>query len=86
MCSIMPKINRITNVLFGVLVLSLATEHSLKAYADPGSGAMFVQIILAGIIGCLFRVRSMINRVRNWKKGREEAAFPRNDGLIRPSE
>jgi hypothetical protein len=37
------------------------------AYADPGSGAMFVQIILAGFIGVLFRVNSFIRKFRRRK-------------------
>jgi hypothetical protein len=43
------------------------------AYADPGSGAMFVQIILAGFIGGLFRVRSLVNRFRRQKNNRDKA-------------
>jgi hypothetical protein len=40
------------------------------AYADPGSGAMFVQIILASIIGGLFRIRTLFTRFRRRKEDR----------------
>ncbi len=66
----------------------MATEKSLMAYADPGSGAMFVQIILAGFIGSLFRIRSFVKRVRMPKdKGKDEPmTFPLNrENYVRPS-
>jgi len=70
----MLKTRYITSVILTLFLLSLATEQSLKAYADPGSGAMFVQIILAGIIGISFRIRSLIKRFRRSKS--EDSAFP----------
>ena len=57
-------------VIYGVvalLVIALATEHPLMAYADPGSCAMFVQIILAAMIGGLFKIRSLASRFRRKK-------------------
>jgi hypothetical protein len=57
-------------VIYGVvalLLIALATEHPLMAYTDPGSGAMFVQIILAAIIGGLFKIRSLASRFRRKK-------------------
>jgi hypothetical protein len=42
------------------------------AYADPGSGAMFVQIILASIIGGVFKVRTLFTRFRRRKVDRLE--------------
>ena len=58
-------------VIYGfvtLLLLALATEHPLMAYADPGSGAMFVQVILAAMIGGLFRIRSLASRFRRKKE------------------
>jgi hypothetical protein len=43
------------------------------AYADPGSGAMFVQIILAGIVGCFFRIGTLVKRFRRRKNGQVSA-------------
>jgi len=54
----------------------MASEQSLMAYADPGSGAMFVQIILAAMIGVLFRIRKIVDRFRRPKAERESATFP----------
>jgi hypothetical protein len=68
-----------------LFLLSLAGEQSLKAYADPGSGAMFVQILLAAIVGCLFRISSIINRLRRWWRKSEPGPDLNNDGLTRQS-
>lgn len=65
----MPKLSRIPHFLFVLFLLSLASEHSLMAYTDPGSGAMFVQIILAVLLGGLYRIRSVFSRLRNKKQG-----------------
>ncbi len=84
----MRKIGYIASIILTLFLLSLATEQSLMAYADPGSGAMFVQIILAGIVGCLFRIRTFANRFRRWRNKPESAELPPmgNDGLSRPAE
>ena len=91
MARIMLKACHISSLILTLFLLSLATEQSLKGYADPGSGAMFVQILLAAIVGCLFRIRSIINRFRNWWKKSEPETFSNsgpelnNDGLTRQS-
>jgi hypothetical protein len=66
----------------------MASEQRLMAYADPGSGAMFVQIILAAMVGVLFRIRKIINYFRRPKNEPEDLKFPplENDGLTRSSE
>jgi hypothetical protein len=74
----MRKTSSISSIIVLLFLLSLATEQSLMAYADPGSGAMFVQILLAGIIGGLFRIRKVINRFRGPKNG-QEFSDPRSD-------
>jgi uncharacterized integral membrane protein len=66
----MHKNSPILNILLALFLLSLASEQSLKAYADPGSGAMIVQIILATIVGGLFRFRKFIGRFRRRKTER----------------
>lgn len=74
----------------------MATEKSLMAYADPGSGAMFVQIILAGFIGSVFRIRTLVKRFRmpkdkdqntnpGQKKDEPLVLVMDRDSFIRPS-
>ena len=83
----MRKTSHILGIILTLFLLSLASEQRLMAYADPGSGAMFVQILLAGMIGLLFRVRKFFNRFRRPKNVKEPQTFPAaNDGFTRPSE
>ena len=86
--SFMLKTRSILGFILVLLLLSMASEQSLMAYADPGSGAMFVQIILAAMVGILFRIRKIINYFRRSKNTPDAAEFPRleNDGLTRSSE
>lgn len=76
LCQFMRKPRHISSIIFTLFLLSLATEESLMAYADPGSGAMFVQIILAAMIGILFEsarlstasgVRKTDRKLRNFR-------------------
>jgi hypothetical protein len=40
-------------------VLLVATERNLQAYADPGSGALIWQVLVAGFVGALYYVRKI---------------------------
>ncbi len=44
----------------GLLLLLAASERSLKAYADPGSGALIWQVLVAGLIGGLYYARKIV--------------------------
>ena len=82
----MAKTKQISSIILTLFLLSLASEKSLMAYADPGSGAMFVQILLAGIIGGLFRIRKIINLLRRPGNLRGDKGIPDiTGGLTRPS-
>jgi hypothetical protein len=41
----------------GLLLLLAASERPLKAYADPGSGALIWQVLVAAFIGVLYYIR-----------------------------
>jgi len=83
----MRKTSHILGIIFTLFLLSMATEKSLMAYADPGSGAMFVQIILAAFVGLLFRIRSFVKRFRMPKDKDERVGFVlQRDNLVPPSE
>jgi hypothetical protein len=42
-----------------LLFLLIASERDLKAYADPGSGALIWQVLVAGAIGVLYYMRKI---------------------------
>ena len=84
----MLKTRSILGLILVLFLLSMASEQRLMAYADPGSGAMFVQIFLAAMVGMLFRIRKIINYFRRPKKVPDSMEFTplENDGLTRSSE
>jgi len=63
----LASIFRIVGVL---LLLGYACEQPAKAYADPGTGGMFYQILVAGFIGGLFRIR----KLTRWLTSRRKSA------------
>jgi hypothetical protein len=54
----------------GLLLLLAASERSLKAYADPGSGALIWQVLVAAFIGVLYYFRRVMAFFR--KKDKSE--------------
>jgi hypothetical protein len=84
----MLKTRSILSLILALFLLGMASEQRLMAYADPGSGAMFVQIILAAMVGVLFRIRKIINYFRRPKNTSDDVEFRplENDGLTRSSE
>lgn len=43
--------------------LAILASAPASAYVDPGSGSFFVQIIVAFLVGTLFYVKALIQRV-----------------------
>ena len=64
MGSHLRKTLRIIPVLF---LLSFATEHQARAYADPGSGVLIWQMLVAAFVGVAFYFR----RLTSWFKGKK---------------
>jgi hypothetical protein len=54
--------SRAAGILFLLFLIGFATEQPLKAYVDPGSGTMYFQVLLGGLLGGLFHLR----RVTRW--------------------
>lgn len=46
--------------LADVVVLLLGLAVPLLAYSDPGSGALLLQLLMAGVVGLLFQLRKII--------------------------
>jgi hypothetical protein len=51
------------DVLILCLVLSAAFTPAAHAYVDPGSGAFFLQTVIAGLFGALFYFRQSLARI-----------------------
>jgi hypothetical protein len=54
-------------------------EH-LLAYADPGSGLLIWQGLLAAFFGSLFYLRGILKWLKKWANTRAEKRGERGDG------
>ena len=65
-----PARNRVRDtprLLLFLLLLSVATERQARAYADPGSGMLLWQMLVAGFVGVMFYFR----RLTSWFRGKK---------------
>ena len=49
-------------------------DHFLLAYIDPGSGALMLQALVAGAVGCLMFCRNLITNVTSKLFSRRQEA------------
>jgi len=56
-------------------LVSLASDT--RGYVDPGTGSYLLQMLLAGVLGAGFAVRSFWSNIRatvsSWKRGKDSA-------------
>jgi hypothetical protein len=62
-----------------VAFVSLALAEPAHAYVDPGSGALLLQILAAGVVGGLLTARRAIARAAHWALGKTGATKPSPD-------
>jgi len=51
--------------LLSVVMLLICLEREAKAYADPGSGALVWQVLVAGFFGTMFYIRRIFGWLRS---------------------
>lgn len=57
--------------VFGmVAILSWILSGEAHAYIDPATGSMLLQVLVGGIVGGLFVLKTYWRRIRNWLTGR----------------
>lgn len=54
------------------MALVFAAEKPLAAYADPGSGALLWQVLVAAFVGAMFYLRKFTTWFRGKKKDTED--------------
>ncbi len=54
---------KISKSAFFLNLLILISPSSAYAYFDPGSGAVMLQVLIAGAIGLLYRFRSLLTNI-----------------------
>ena len=52
--------------IFSLLVLWVDNAY---AYFDPGSGSLLLQLLVAGIIGFIFKFRAFLTSLVIWLRG-----------------
>jgi hypothetical protein len=63
--------NAITTII-GFLGLLLLLPKRASAYTDPGSGALLLQTLVAGLTGLAFYFRRFLTRLLHiWKRDRQ---------------
>jgi hypothetical protein len=74
--------NRTDRLLFCVL-LFLTVGASASAYVDPGTGSLFVQVLIAGTLGAIFALKNLWRnmwRAVTHRQVRQEAHHTPGDG------
>lgn len=66
-----------TILYLGILLLLFAKPA--HAYIDPGAGSYFFQILIAGILGGLFFIKSSFKKIKNFFKREKKKQHKRDD-------
>ncbi len=74
---LLPKMFQPTILFLLILLLMMITAEPAYAYLDPGSGSYLVQIIIAGLVGAGFFVKSFWVTIKN-VIGKLTKKFPKN--------
>jgi len=61
-----------TTALRFVTALLLGLPLPLFAYSDPGSGALLLQLLMAGLVGLLFQIRKITSWFKNRRQEKQE--------------
>ncbi len=56
-------------IVIGVLVMSFAFPPYTYAYLDPGTGSYIIQLLVAGILGAAFVIKTQWNHIVQFFKG-----------------
>jgi len=62
-----------------LLVLVLATTPA-HAYIDPGSGSLFLQGMIAGVLALAFAIKNYWRNIRAWVAAKFSGSGERNAG------
>jgi len=60
------RVKQIVYLCAALLFLLTSVEMPAKAYADPGSGALLWQGLLAALVGATYYSRRLIQWLRRW--------------------
>ncbi|MFH1536087.1 MAG: hypothetical protein ABIC96_03390 [Patescibacteria group bacterium] len=61
-----------TKLLSCITILLFLFPKPAYAYLDPGTGSYLFQILIAGLLGSLFFVKSAVKKVKEFFKKKDE--------------
>ena len=64
--------SQIVNIGLLAILLNFSFAKPAYAYLDPGTGSYVFQLVIAGLIGSSFFVRSFIKKIRNKFKNQKQ--------------
>lgn len=62
-----------------ITLLLLLFPRQVYAYLDPGTGSYFFQVLIAGLLGSLFFIKTVFRRIKNYFKPKTEKRDNGND-------
>ncbi|MBI4008935.1 hypothetical protein HY357_01765 [Candidatus Roizmanbacteria bacterium] len=66
--------------IYFFLLFLLLLPSPAHAYLDPGTGSYFFQLLIAGLLGSTFFLKSGIKKIRGFFKGKaQNKTKPRDD-------
>jgi hypothetical protein len=63
---------RVDKIILMILFVVVLAEIKALAYADPGSGALILQILLGALFGVMFYIRRIIAWTRRRLRGEKD--------------
>jgi len=53
-------------IIAAIIVICVISSQNAYAYIDPGAGSPLFQILLAGLLGSLFFIKSFFNKTKKF--------------------
>lgn len=59
-----------------IAIALLLFPQASHAYVDPGSGSMFLQLLLASLLGAMYTLKMYWRKIRSWLTGSKKLPPP----------
>lgn len=66
-------------IILYIGILFLLFPKPAYAYIDPGAGSYFFQLLIAGLLGSLFFIKTIIRRARKLFDGKKQQKKKKDD-------
>jgi hypothetical protein len=69
MLSLSSRTRQVSLALGAVLVASLVAPPDAQAYLDPATGSAIIQMVVAGVMGALFVIKTYWHNLKSYFSG-----------------